>query len=117
MISVLPVGMVFPPGPTGVTRLIVTGTLVAPCGEAIRTVPVLAPGGRPDGFAVTVRLVPSVGRVPEGGETVRKDLSVLATNDVDSARPGTKILVDAGCDDPSGTVTSPCPVVPVTGSA
>src|SRR5688572_28855323 len=75
MISVLAVGSDFFPGPTGVTRLIDTGAVVifSPTLFDTVTVPVVAPGGRPTGLAVTVSVVPLGGRVPEAGDTVRND--------------------------------------------
>ena len=59
-------------GATGVTRLTDTDLVVtgAPF-EVTVSVPVFAPGGRLDGFAVTVTVVPPGGIVPDEGVTVR----------------------------------------------
>src|SRR5262245_28617132 len=86
MISALPGGKVLPDCPTGVTRLIDTGTFVVAPPLVTLTVPVFAPGGRLPGVAVTVRLtVPDAGTLPDDGVTVRYGLSVFAVNVASSA--------------------------------
>src|SRR5436190_21416464 len=73
MISALPGGRFLLPGETGVTRLTETGTLVVwPVLVVTVTVPVLAPGGRLPGAAVTLRsTLPDAGMLPAEGVTVR----------------------------------------------
>src|SRR3954447_13749329 len=73
MISVFGGGKVLRPGATGVTRLSEKGRLpVWPLLVVTVTVPVFAPGGSADGFAVTFTLtIPFAGTVPLDGVTVR----------------------------------------------
>src|SRR5205085_4398377 len=80
MISAFAGGCVLPDGPTGVTRLMDTGTFaVCPALVVTVTVPVFAPGGRLPGCAVTVRLtLPDDGTLPCDGMTARYGLSVAA---------------------------------------
>src|ERR1700757_2512370 len=99
MMSVLGGGSVFPPGPTGVTRLTDTVLVVAVLSFApgppfplelvvTVTVPLLAPGGRFAGFAVTTSVMPEGDRVPQDGDTLRYGLSTGAVN-------------ETGCDCPA----------------
>src|SRR5438093_4983202 len=112
MTSALEGGSVVEPGVTGVTRLTVTDfvAIVAPL-EATFNVPVFAPGGRPDGFAVTVTVVPPAGIVPDDGVTVRYGLSVVAVNGTSSAclppGEGMKTFMVTGAVLPRGAVASP----------
>src|SRR5712692_2193174 len=115
MMSVFAGGKVLPPGETGVTRLIDTGTvagtpssgrtLPAPllCGADVVTVtvPVFAPGGSPVTSALTTRRIfPSLGTLPDDGDTVRYGLSTAAV----------KVPLVAATLTVTGTST--CPVLP-----
>src|SRR2546423_7298418 len=114
MISALGGGSPFPAGPTGVTRLTETDfdASVDPFALTV-SVPVFAPGGRFEGFAVTVTVVPFGPIVPELGETVRYGLSVVAVNPTSCAclffdtGPGKNTFIDTRVVLPTGVGTPP----------
>ena len=80
--------------------------------EVTLNVPVFAPGGRFDGFAVTVTVVPPGGIVPDDGLTVRYGLSTDAVYATSSASfplgEGMNTLMLTGAVLPTGAVASPC---------
>ena len=55
------------------------------------TAPVLVPTGNPFGSAVTVRVMPPAGTVPDAGVTVSHGTFVVAVNDVPSAAAMTEL--------------------------
>src|SRR5687768_1246737 len=113
-------GVVFGPGATGVTRLMETGmlsvvvplVLTPPFTPSVFVVtinvPVLAPGAREVGLAVTVTTRPCAGSSPELGVTVRYGWSVVAVNVVTAAVcvPGMSTCSPTGVVLPNGTAIS-----------
>src|SRR6266550_5695402 len=118
MISAFDGGIDLEPGPTGVTRLIETDFEAGSPFAVTVSVPVLAPGGRLLGFAVTLTVVPPAGIDPDAGETLRYDLSVDAVNVTSSAFfPAGESMWNGmviGVVLPKGTTASP--ERPVTGA-
>src|SRR5579884_2235660 len=124
MISALAGGRPVVAGATGVTRLTDTDLVVVVlslgAGPPLPlppvttvSVPVLAPGGSPDGFAVTTSVMPEVGSVPDDGETLKYGLSTVAVNDTGCDCPAICTFIFTGAVLPSGVGASICRVVVV----